>query len=279
MKPDDQADMQHLSEADLAVLAERGVCDSLPAAALDHLSTCRRCMTLYTETVRYHAAWLAMPEAFAPRPAGRRANAVPVRALALTASGLVLAGFLFTVLHPAVPPLPGRVREMLERSSGLGLVLPGGEAGATRSRSVFRSEGVGAEDARTVEQLRGAFERNPAAVRDLYPLAAALVATGRTDAAADYIRLGQQRTPGDHRFLVLSGVVAYERRNFADARRALDEALRLAPHDLTARLDRGLVELEQNGAAAAAPWLDEVIRRAPGSPLAARAKAARVLPA
>jgi tetratricopeptide (TPR) repeat protein len=282
--PPDAIRERHLSEEEIAVLAEGSASPDEAGRAREHLARCRECMSAYADTVRYRAAWLALPQAFdeamplaaaAPShaPSGPRAARMALMAAGAAAVILVtIAALGLRREHPAYGP---SIAALLAQASSEGLVLPGGEAGAAVTHSRYRSDPQ--HDARgeqAVEDLRRAYESDGAARRDVYPLAAGLVAVGRLDLAHDYISEGRSRSPRDLRLAILEGVAAFRRGDGPGAEAALREALVMKPGDPLATLDLGLLTADLHGREAALPYLEDVIRRAPHSPLAARARQA-----
>ncbi|MGH7731625.1 MAG: tetratricopeptide repeat protein [Candidatus Eiseniibacteriota bacterium] len=180
----------------------------------------------------------------------------------------VVAAWMFGRVEPGRDSDP--ITALLERASAEGLVIPGGEAGASVT-SPYRSGQIDGDDS-ALNRMRRDHERDPRSGNDLYRLAAGLVAAGRIDLGGDYVREGLARTPADPRLLTLAGIVAHRRGDPELAERCLREALRASPSDLTAMLDLGLVLAETHGVEQAAPYLTGVIRYAPRSPLADRAR-------
>src|SRR5262245_33637961 len=58
--------VSHVSNEEIARLAEGTLPAESAESILAHLSRCRSCMAAYVEAVRYRAAWLAEPDAFKP---------------------------------------------------------------------------------------------------------------------------------------------------------------------------------------------------------------------
>lgn len=263
----------HLSPEDFAVLAEGRTREGVTAAMIEHLSRCRSCMSAYGDVVRYRVGWLLLPDAFAEerRSRGRRAAGwIATAAVVAILLGLVTT---FLVGRQARRRDEQPLVALLEQASANGLVIPGGEAGAARGAPLYRSQPVVDDDAeRALERLRAAYERRPGG--DVRRLAAGQVAAGQFDLAHVYIAEGLERSPGDPVLLILAGIVAHRAGDLAEAERRLRAALVASPRDLTATLDLGLVLAEAHGPEQAAPYLNEVIRKAPDSSLAARARAA-----
>lgn len=276
----------HLTEPDAHVSLEElaSVAEGRPASeeTILHLSRCRECMAAYADAVRYHAAWVARPEDFQAAPATdaggveRRPSTVPIVALAgaaaaiLAVAGLLTLGPWRSATRGDVPPA---VQHLLVHASATGLVFPGAEAGAAARRPSYRA-GSGAADEATVaiEALRESVERGDRSNDRLYALIAGLIATNRVDLASDYIAEARGRAPQDPRFLVLEAMVSARRGDGAGAEALLQRARELDPRDPTVALDLGIVVAGTRGLTDARPHLLETIARAPGSPLAQRAR-------
>jgi len=265
----------HLDPEELAILAE----GQRPSPqVVEHLAQCRSCMSAYADVVRYRAATLVFPDAFedsdpGPWTAVGRARARWLALAACLVVGLGIALTLGTIRRQ--PAARDPISALLERSSGQGLVLPGGEAGAVGATLAYRSGRTASEDAeQAVEALRTRYEREPARGREVTRLAAGLVALGRLDLARDYVAEGLAATPQSAPLLTLAGIVAYRNGDDAQAERHLRDAVMAAPGDLTAALDLGLLLCERREPESAKPCLERVSRQSPRSPLAQRARAA-----
>lgn len=265
----------HLSPEELAVLAEGGDRGRSAHAASGHLARCRSCMSAYADIVRYRAAWLAFPEAF-----GGGTATPPNRFPWVAAAGvIVLMGIAVAMLagRERAGPDHGPITALIESASAEGLVIPGGEAGAAGTESLYRSGPATGDDVEgELERLRTRHESDPQSSRDIQQLAAGYLAAGRLDLAGDYVADGLARAPTDARLLTVAGIVAHRNGDFDEAERRLRAALRSSPNDLTAMLDLGLV-LAETAPNQAQAYLSEVVRKAPRSPLADRAR--RVLAA
>ena len=275
----------HLSPEDIAVLAEGHERKPLDPGVIDHLSRCRSCMSAYADVVRYRAGWLAFPSRFgdgqgpagAPRDVPAAARPARNRSFwRLVPVGLAaVLGTAATILLLGREPehANGPIGALLERASAEGLVIPGGEAGAAGGALRYRAGPVADHAAEAeVERLRLEYERDPGSRRNVHRLAAGLLAAGQLDRAGDYIAEGLARAPADPRLMTLGAILAYRRGDPVQAERRLGEVLRVSPGDLTATLDLGLIVAETRGADAARPHFDAVIRRAPRSALADRAR-------
>jgi tetratricopeptide (TPR) repeat protein len=273
----------HLSIEDLSVMAEG---HAAPPDAVVHLSKCRSCMAAYADAVRYRVAWLAHPEDFrgsyaSPRVPGNdrllsRRSPFEIGAW-VGAAALVAIGVAIVALppwrHPGnEPKLPSPIRHLLAYASSEGLVFPGGEAGAAGEGPSYRARPAATEEASAaLEALRQRIEAGDRSLDRLYALAAGLIATDRIDLADDYLGEARDRTPQDHRFVVLAAIVASRRGEMAEAETLLLRARRLAPRDPTVALDLGLVAIQTRGIKAARPYLFEASRQDSGSPVARRA--------
>lgn len=270
----------HLSADMLAAMAETGRA-AADARSLEHLTHCRSCMAAYADAVRYRTAWLGSPELFdedtgeaPPSTPSPRRWIIPLAAGLLIVSGI--GGWL--ALRPTPPTrLPNStIAALLERASAGDLVFPGGEHGAAEPQNPYRGdsrEGRAVEAA--IEELRLRYENDSHSTDDLYALAAALMAAGRTDLAHDYVREGRARAPGHTGFMLLAAAIERIDGNIPEAERLLHLARMRAPGDATLMLDHAIVLLEMGSTQDATRLLEEVIRRAPGSALAVRAERLR----
>ena len=278
----------HLSPEDLAVLAEGRGSERTVLGAAEHLARCRSCMSAYADVVRYRAGWLAFPDAFAGDtgvPAAPRGGRAGARTRSFSRSHLwATAAALVVLVGVALFWLAGRheprrdegpIAALLERASADGLVIPGGESGAAPSSTLYRSQtAVDRDFERTITRMMAEYESSNPANRDVFPLAASLVAAGQLDLARSYIAEGSIRAPDDAKLMILAGIVAHRRGDLAEAERQMRRAVAVSPGNLTAQLNLGLLVAESRGTPQAATYLNEVIRKAPGSPLARRAEAA-----
>jgi len=282
--PRESAQDVHLSEEELAVLADGRERRADPDPRLQHLARCRSCMAAYADAVRYRAAWLARPERFTTRLRSRPTFAWATRhrvgnSWVMAAASLVVAAGMTTaflgVFEVQPRSLPPGVRPVLEAASSTGLVLPGGHAGAAPVSSSYRSNPpVPQPAADAIEDMRARYENGERSLDRLFDLSDALIAARQIDLARDYAAEGLRLAPSDPRFLLLAGILADLDGAPERAEQLLRAARREAPHDPTIAIDLGLILLETRGPAAAAPLLREVIERVPGTPLAVRAERA-----
>lgn len=274
----------HLSEETLGALAERGAQTSADELHLQHLARCRSCLAAYADAVRYRTAWLAAPELFTRSGARVGTTLFPARvsprrlAPALAAAGLLVAvGLGVPWLQERTAPAPvatGAIAALLERASATEMVYPGGERGAAAQVLPYRAGGLENQPAtEAIDALRQRYEATGAQhLADLYALAAALTAAGRTDLAHDYVQEGRAMAPEHTGFLLLAAVLAQREGNVARADRLLRQAREIAPHDATLMLDHAILLQGSGASAEATSLLRQVIRRAPRSALAARAE-------
>jgi tetratricopeptide (TPR) repeat protein len=274
----------HLTPEELAVLAERGR-DGAAREALEHLARCRSCMSAYADLVRYRAGWLSFPEAFdGDEDTERRSGRVhaPIRRSRLrrtawqaAAAGVVLVlglGAWWRAGRLESPRDADPLTTLIENASATSHVIQGGEAGAARSGSLYRSDSPPAEGVEQVlDSLRAEYESSKSH-QDIPRLSAGLLAAGQLDLARYYIAEGLHDSPRDERLLTLAGIVAYGSGDTVLAEQRLRAALDNAPENVTAMLDLGLVLADARGIDPAMPYLNEVIRRVPRSPLAERAR-------
>jgi tetratricopeptide (TPR) repeat protein len=271
----------HLSEETLAILAEQGARGSGDERSLQHLARCRSCLAAYADAVRYRTAWLAAPELFAPSGVSSAPN-VSVKSRvrragpwAAAAALLLAVGLGAPLLHRAKAPVQpaGPIAALLENASATDLVYLGGERGAASRPLRYRAGGEDRAADSAIEALRQRYEANAArSLSDLYALAAALTAAGRTDLAHDYVQEGRALAPEHPGFLLLAAVLANRERDPQRADQLMREARALAPDDATLMLDHAILLQESGSSGEAAALLQQVIRRAPGSALASRAE-------
>jgi tetratricopeptide (TPR) repeat protein len=281
--PDDAGNTEsHVPIEDLAMLAE-----GHPATPeiVAHLSGCRTCMAAYADAVRYRGAWLAFPEQFGATPPPveardvrdpRKKSPFEIPAWFGATAMLAIAVGLFALgpWRPARSPVtPPAIQRLLVQASASGLVFPGGEAGAAGESPAYRANPrITEETGAALEAVRERVESGEKSIDPIYALAAGLIATGRIDLADDYVDEVRERAPQDARFIVLASMVSLQRGEPAQAESLLRHAKALAPRDATVALDLGLVLHETGGLSAARPFLIEATQRAPGSPIARRAR-------
>lgn len=285
----------HVDLEILAALAEGSLGPDDAAAVRIHLATCRSCTAAYADAVRYRAAWLAKPEAFAPPVAEVRAldhsvsralglaapppprRAVPAWLSAAAALAVVSVGAAWFARghRPEVTglELAPAVRTATEVASSRGLVLPGGERLAGEPVPEMRSGSgeVTPELEQQANALLQSYEGGRRSAADAAGLVAALLAVSDLDGARTYAREGLRNHPRDVRLMVLYAAALQRDNDVAAAEAQLREAHRLAGRDPVVALDLALV-LRQRGHDAEARKLLQQVARSRVAPLAGRAQ-------
>jgi len=292
---------RHVELEELAQLVDGTLEPGRAAAVRAHVAGCPTCLAAYEEAVRDRAAWLGAPDQFALPSDWQRAHAevlgrvdderattvvrpIPlspnrtrtrwVWAAAATAAGLT------AILWLGVAPLsrrseqlalPPAIRAAAEQASSGGLVLPGGEAGANVTGTVFRSGGI-ADLGDVVSRAVDDYERDRTSSAALHAACVGLVVSNRLDHAEDYIDAGLIRDPNDAVLVLLAADVAFRKSKLEESERHLRSALRLRPGDPVATLDLGLVLAERGNEMDAKKLFQSVLRSHRGTPLAARAQ-------
>lgn len=264
----------HIDLETLAALAEGGLASDAAERVRRHLAGCRSCTAAYADAVRYRAAWLARPEAFALTEREHRdlvGHARPRRGASAAAGWLMAAGLAIVALgggwwwlgHEAGPgaPLPPAVRAATEAASARGLVLPGGERLAVAAAPAMRSGGLEIDSrlAGEVERLIARYEGGEREAASCARVVTALLAAQDLPAARDYVREGLATHPDDVRLLVLQAGVLQRSNDLDGAVASLRRARVLAPADPLVALDLAIL-LRQRGDAAATALFTEASR-------------------
>ena len=297
----DRVRPRHVELEDLAQLVDGTLEPGRAAAVRAHVAGCPTCLAAYEEAVRDRAAWLGAPDQFALPSDWQRAHAevlgrvdderatTAVRPIPLSpnrartrwvwAAAATAAG-LAAILWLGVAPmsrrseqlaLPPAIRAAAEQASSGGLVLPGGEAGANVTGTVFRSGGI-ADLGDVVSRAVDDYERDRTSSAALHAACVGLVVSNRLDHAEDYIDAGLIRDPNDAVLVLLAADVAFRKSKLEESERHLRSALRLRPGDPVATLDLGLVLAERGNEMDAKKLFQSVVSSQRGTPLAARAQ-------
>jgi len=286
----------HLTDEQLAALADQSLGDSERAFLVEHLRSCDTCHGAYRETVRYRAILLSDATVFrAPdaamalarnlaRPARPERKTSRIRwfeprlAAGLSvAAVLVIAGVAwYTHRQPASAPyakyVPTLKQAAASASADGSIVLPGVEEVVAATTAEHRTGFVQADEAISgaLSGLTDAYSRHPNS--DVaHWLISGYLATGEVDKARLYIQDARLRFPDNTRFLVLDGIVAYRSSDMARAENLLRAAVDANPHDGAALLNLALVQYESGQWDSARRTLQLVRSQFAGSPLEARA--------
>lgn len=272
----------------LAALAEGTLEPRVALRAREHMAACRSCTAAYADAVRYRAAWLSRPEAFAYSEAasnellrsaklqGRPVRYAPVWLAAAAAIAIVALGGSWLVARDrdvrAGIALSPAVCAALQSYSSHGLVVPGAERFAAGTAPEMRS-GMAESTPdleREVDSLIARYEHGGASPELAAQLVVSLIASSDLEAARDYAREGLRNYPGDARLLVACASVLDRGDDLAGAEAMLREALGRAPGDPLVALDLALV-LRQRGEHAESNALLKRVARCRAPSLAERA--------
>lgn len=289
----------HLTDEQLASLADDSLSGSGRGLLMEHLRSCPDCREALRETVRYRAMLLADASIFrAPERAlqdarriaetshrrehrvfpgirwvmtpgalgGLAAAVMIVAAVALWQAGFRPNGTDYDELF--VP-----LRQAAASASAEGsILLPGVEDAAATTLPAYRSGRVEAGKAiqSALDGLVRAYRDHPDA--DVaHWLISGYLATGDVERASIYTRDARLRFPDQARFTVLDAIVAYRSDDMDRAERLLQSALESDPDNGAAMLNLALVQYEMGQVDSARRTLEMVRSSFPGSPLEARA--------
>jgi tetratricopeptide (TPR) repeat protein len=286
----------HIELEELAQQAEGTLEASRAAQVRAHLASCPRCLAAWEEAVRDRAAWFGAPNAFESPAMWEQAHAEvlkradadrmtivrsssPTRTIprARWAWVAAAAGLVAIVWLGIVPlsrrserlALPPAIRAAAEHASSRGLVLPGGEAGASASPVAFRNGAVPDVDPEVTSAIeRYEHDRDSGA---LHAACIGLVVNGRLSNARDYIQEGLKRDDRDLVLQILAADVAYRESNLDEAAKRFRRALELRPRDPVATLDLAIVLSETGETAEAKRLFESVVKGHRGTPLGDRA--------
>jgi tetratricopeptide (TPR) repeat protein len=284
----------HLTDAQLAGLADESLGDSERSFLVEHLRTCEDCHAAYRDTIRYRAMMMADSSVFrAPddildlarrvakpsrpeRTAPRLRWFEPRLAAGLCAAAVVVtAGVVwYTHRQPASSSqwLPTLKQAAASASADGSIVLPGVEEVVAATSAEHRTGFVQADESITsaLSGLTEAYRSHPNS-NIAHWLISGYLATGEVEKARLYIQDARLRFPEDSRFLVLDGIVAYRTNDLDRAENLLREALDANPHDGAALVNLALVQYENGQLDSARRTLQMVRTEFAGSPLEVRA--------
>ncbi|HEU4930234.1 MAG TPA: tetratricopeptide repeat protein [Candidatus Krumholzibacteria bacterium] len=290
----------HLTDEQLAALADGSMTETDRALLIEHVRTCNFCHESYLDAVRYRAMLLTDASIFrAPDAVVRLARSIPSRrgesvrtstrterrrwfappALAgLAAAALIVAAL--AMWQAGVRPGGNRydvyfspLQQAAVSSSTEGsIILPGTEE--TASVSTLHRSGIVPVDetiASALAQLTRAY-REDANPEVAHWLISGFLATGDLEQARLFAQDARLRFSGDARFLVLDAIVAYRSEEFERAERLLQAALETDPNNGAALMNLALVQYETGRVDSARRTLELVRTQFAGSPLEARAQ-------
>jgi hypothetical protein len=281
----------HPSEEALASLVH-GLAEEDEARRIEkHLATCPECYAAYAEAIRHELEHvrgrLAPPSADDLASAARIPSGLPSASYATTRGGvtrsraLTVAASLaamsivigaWVVWRSRSPSAAGHILVAVRESSARGMVLPGGEAWADRVVPDYRGGPDGAEnpsDSLAEAAIRSlADEGSP---QEAVWALSGYVGQGRLRIARAFVVAARRRFPDDVNLEILDGVISYRNGEAARAENVLRGVVSRHPGDALARLDLGML-LAELGRPDARPLLEGVIKDAPRSPLANRAR-------
>ncbi len=291
----------HLTDEQLAALADGSMTETDRALLQEHVRTCNFCHDSYLDTVRYRAMLVADASIFrAPDAVVRLARSIPSRRSEVRPSTRTesrrrwfappaLAGYAAAALVVAAVAMwqagirPGGNRydayfsplqQAAANASNEGsIILPGTEETAAAASTLHRSGIVPVDEtiASALAQLTRAY-REDANPEVAHWLISGYLATGDLEQARLFAQDARLRFSGDARFLVLDAIVAYRSEEFERAERLLQAALDADPNNGAALLNLALVQYETGRVESARRTLELVRSQFPGSPLEARAQ-------
>ena len=285
----------HLTNDQIAALADDSMEEAQRAFLIEHLRQCEACHDEFQETVRYRCILLADATVFrAPDDAvtmakrislDRHAGATAHRArrfaprmgFALAAAAVLVAAA--AVWHSGIRPGARGNDQWFEplqnaaasASAEGSIILPGVESTSITSplhRSGFVEKNAAISSALTeLARVYGEHAEPDVA----HWLISGFLATGDVESAGIYVRDARLQFPDDTRFLVLDAIVAYRSSEMDRAERLLQTALESDPRNGAALLNLALVQYEIGRWDSARRTLQMVRSQFPGSPLEARA--------
>jgi tetratricopeptide (TPR) repeat protein len=292
----------HLSEEQLALLADGGGGESDSAWLREHLRMCPECASAYTDVLRYRAVWNADPSVFRASDdlvalarrvpdrgavsARREPLAVPsfwrswAPVLGSAAVVLVLIA-TWVIWQPQLQHNTGYadvlppVQHAVELASMEGsIVIPGGESVESTSPQ-YRAGFVAQNEIITssLDRLAAVYHDSPHNPDVAHWLISGYLATGQLDNADLFVVDARRRFPKDIRFLVLEALIAYRLKDMIRAERLLQTAVTTNPTYGPALVNLGLVQYENGQWESARRTFETVRVQFKGSPLEQRANA------
>jgi cytochrome c-type biogenesis protein CcmH/NrfG len=288
----------HLTDEQLATLADDSLTGPDRAFLLEHLRSCHSCRDAIQDTVRYRAILLSDSSVFrAPDDAVRAARRIgesrrreprtlpgirwlvsPGALAGLTAAAMIVAavGLWKAGYGPdrsQYDPLFQPLRQAAASASSAGsIVLPGTEDAATMTSARYRTGHVEPDEAidNALNELTRAYRNHPSP--DVaHWLITGCLATGDVERASIYTHDARLRFPDENQFLVLDAIVAYRSDEMDRAERLLHMALENDPENGAAMLNLALVQYETGQTDSARRTLELVRTQFAGSPLETRA--------
>lgn len=290
----------HLTDEQLAALADDSMSESDRALLIEHVRSCNACHDSYLDTVRYRAILLADATVFrAPDefirlarslarrgasydagerqsriPAGRRWWAPPLLAgVGAIAVGVAAVAWWHSGAKRYDHYLSPLQQAAVSASAEGSIILPGTEEAAGVTSTLHRSGLVAADEAiaSAISELTRVY-REDANAEVAHWLISGYLATGELEQARLFAQDARLRFSEDARFLVLDAIVAYRSEEFDRAEHLLQAALDAEPNNGAALLNLALVQYETGRADSARRTLELVRSQFPGSPLEARAE-------
>lgn len=298
----------HLTELEMALLAEEAYDELDAARVFAHLRRCERCAAELRDVSRYTGMWRIKPERFESKPdlieagaklASRNHLSHGVRAearwtwsslvtgrrglrLSAGAAGLlvIIAAIVlqftssrrgnFELLPEVVNPIQTAAEAVSRRAL---IVIPRSERSMPAQSEAYRS-GFVAEDesiSSSLLYLLDHYGDDPPPRDVAYWLITGFLATGQLIPAHDYAVKAYAAYPTDTEIATLAGLVAYCEEDLDESERILRDVVSRDRTAHVALLNLGVVLLEKGDVEEARRALHRVTERAPDTALARRA--------
>jgi tetratricopeptide (TPR) repeat protein len=290
----------HLTDEQISILVDGSLGATARALLHEHMGSCESCYCAYQDALLYKGIFETDATVFrAPDDimevarnlswAGQQTASDPEphrpsfwRSWAPALGGLAAASVLFASIaiwqpsqeaseySQSIGPIQSAV---VDASTGGSIVIPGAEASAASTSSMFRSGHVSANPALVLalDQLNQLYQENNAHPEVASWLISGYLATGQLENAQIYVQDARRRFTGDPRFLILDGLISYRLNDMGRAERLLQAALQTDPDNGTALVNLGLVQYEQGQWDSARRTLETVQSRFSDTPLGVRA--------